>query len=209
MSNEVSKQRVGLWAAGGSVLSAAVASACCWLPLLLLAFGASAVGVSAFFESVRPYFLTGAALLLGAGFYLNYLRKEKCEPGSECSTVNPKLQRFNRTMLWVATVAVLALALFPNYVGALLGAGGGNGNAGGTMEISQTVIGVEGMTCEGCAVNVEKALMGVPGVAGASVSYSEGRAVIDVDADSPPSHDALFEAITKAGYKPVESSPED
>ena len=153
--------------------------------------------------------LGGAALLLGTGFYLNYFRKEKCDPGSECSTVSPKLQRFNRTMLWVATAVVLALALFPNYVGALLGGSGGHGNAGETMEISQTVISVEGMTCEGCAVSVEKALMAVPGVAGAIVSYSKGRAVIDVDADSPPSQEALFEAVTKAGYKPVESGPVD
>ena len=53
---------------GGSVVAAVLSSACCWLPLLLLAFGASAAGVSAFFERWRPAFLVVAIGLLGAGF---------------------------------------------------------------------------------------------------------------------------------------------
>ena len=43
-------QKVGLWATGGAVISAILSSACCWLPFLLIAFGASAAGVSGFFE---------------------------------------------------------------------------------------------------------------------------------------------------------------
>lgn len=38
-------RRTGLVAFGGSVLAALVASACCWLPLLLVTFGGSAAGV--------------------------------------------------------------------------------------------------------------------------------------------------------------------
>src|SRR5262249_32687448 len=48
---------VALWAALGSIGSAIVASACCWLPLLALALGLSAAGASAAFEASRPVFL--------------------------------------------------------------------------------------------------------------------------------------------------------
>ncbi len=50
-------ERAGLLAVGASVFSAILASACCWLPLLLVAFGTSAAGASAAFERVRPFFL--------------------------------------------------------------------------------------------------------------------------------------------------------
>jgi hypothetical protein len=63
------KGRSALWAAAGSVVAAVVASACYWVPLLLLAFGVSAAGVSATFEQVRPFFLLAAAVLLATGFY--------------------------------------------------------------------------------------------------------------------------------------------
>jgi len=37
------------WVTGGAVLAAVLSSVCCWLPLVLIAFGASAAGVSGFF----------------------------------------------------------------------------------------------------------------------------------------------------------------
>jgi len=50
------------------VLAALNASACCWLPLLLVTVGVSTAGVSAQFETVRPYSFALTAVLLGAGF---------------------------------------------------------------------------------------------------------------------------------------------
>jgi hypothetical protein len=51
---------------------AIVGSACCWLPLLLIAFGFSAVGVTSFFEQYRPYFLIVAFALLALAWYFTY-----------------------------------------------------------------------------------------------------------------------------------------
>ncbi len=199
MNAKSESSRAASLAVGGSVLAAIVASACCWLPLLLLVFGVSAAGVSATFEKARPLFLGVTAVLLAAGFYLSYFRKEKCAPGTACEMPNAKLRRLNRTMLWVATVAVVGFALFPNYIGLLLG--GGDTVAIAEEGIgSEVILAIEGMTCEGCAVHIKKALLEVDGVKAANVSYGEKAAHVIVDTANPPTRDALGAAVEKAGY---------
>jgi len=155
VSTRGSEQRVNILVTAGSVVSAIASSACCWLPLVLLAFGASAIGVATFFEKYRPLFLITAAGLLGAGFYFNYFRKEHCAAGSTCEVPRPRLKRFNRFMLWVATVFVLAFALFPTYVGRILGTPDDSRGASTKGQIETWVFQVEGMTCSGCEVTIE------------------------------------------------------
>ena len=190
--------RGGLVAASGSVLAAVVASACCWLPLLLLSFGASAAGLSATFEQMRPWFLGVTAVLLGAGFYLVYLRKEKCAPGSSCAVPRPRLQRFNRAVLWLATIMVAVFAFFPNYVGLL--ASSSEIDTSSQAEGSVLTLNVEGMTCEACTIHVKSALDDVPGVLDSSVDYEAGRALVSIDRLAPPTEEALERAVAKAGY---------
>jgi len=103
----------GNWLAGSSVGVAAIGSACCWLPLLLLAFGMSAVGLSSAFETFRPWLLALTGILLAGGFYSAYRNQPCC---------TPKSRRFDRTMVWMATAFVLAFALFPVYAGVLTSA---------------------------------------------------------------------------------------
>ena len=188
----------GLWAAGGSAIAAVVASACCWLPLVLIGFGASAAGVSSTFERFRPLMLGLTAILLGAGFYLVYFRNEKCAPGQACSVPNPKLQRLNRAMLWVATVAVVAFGAFPKYAG--LFAEDASSLPAGANSAPTVVLDIEGMTCEACASHIQTELVAVPGVVGAAVDYGGAKATVAVEATSPPSMDALIEAVKAAGY---------
>ncbi|MCZ6446375.1 MAG: organomercurial lyase MerB [Planctomycetota bacterium] len=195
------RQRAGLWAAGGSVGSALLASACCWVPLALLAFGASAAGISAAFEKTRPLFLGVAAVLLGTGFYLNYFRNRTSAACSTCAAPRPKLRRFNRATLWVSTVVVLAVALFPHYVASLIARGSPAVAAQTTATAPTATLRIGGMTCDGCAAVVHSALMKVPGVRGASVSYPQGRALITLDPDSPASNEALVSAIEKVGFQ--------
>ena len=196
--------RGGLVAALGSVLAAVVASACCWLPLVLLSFGASAAGLSATFDTMRPWFLGVTAVLLGAGFYLIYFRKEKCAPGEACVVPNRKLQRFNRASLWIATIAVATFAFFPNYVGAL--ARSSSIDATGQAEGSMLLVDVEGMTCEACSVHVRSALNDVPGVLDSTVDYEAGLAVLSIDPLDPPTTAALESAGAKVGY-PITLTP--
>jgi len=188
-------------AAVGSVVSAVAASACCWLPFVLIAFGASAVGVSSWFERSRPLLLGVAGLLLAGGFYLAYFRREACAPGSSCAVPNVRLRRLNRAMLWVATVLVLAFAFFPSYAGLLLAENSATASKESVAGLTTLTLGIEGMSCEACSVHIEKRLAGVPGVRSASVSYAEKQAKVSIDPASPPSQEALTKAVEKAGYK--------
>jgi len=191
-------ERRGLFAAAGSLIAAMLASACCWLPLTLIAFGASAAGVSATFERFRPLMLGVTTVLLGAGFYFVYLRKEQCAPGAACPVPNPRLRKMNRVMLWMATVSVVAFAFFPKY--AWLFAGDASSMPAAARSSPEVSLEIEGMTCEACAVHLQQELSAVPGVVGASVQYDEARATVAVDPAAPPKTAALLEVIDAAGY---------
>lgn len=192
--------RSGLLAAAGSVLSAVIASACCWLPLLLVALGVSVAGVSAAFEKVRPLFLTVSIILLAAGFYFVYVRREAQANKRWRGRPARENKRLNRTILWVAAAVVLAFAFFPKYAGFVLGKTASRdvqGNASGSRVVT---LAIEGMTCEACAITIQKTLAAVPGVGNASVVFADREAHIILDRSSPASNKALIQAIAKAGY---------
>ncbi|MBI3767256.1 MAG: cation transporter [Deltaproteobacteria bacterium] len=183
---------------GAAGLFAVLASACCLGPLVLTVFGISAIGASTAFEPLRPVFLGVTALLLGGAFYLTYVRKPVCAPGSVCATPQSKLARLNRTLLWVAALVVGAVALFPSLVGPLFG--GSQVSVAAAAPSTTVALHIDGMSCPVCVGHIKTALEEVPGVQRAAVSYEDQRAEVAVDAVSPPSTDALVTAIEKAGY---------
>jgi copper chaperone CopZ len=170
---------------GGSVVAAVLSSACCWLPLLLLAFGASAAGVSAFFERWRPVFLIVAVALLGAGFYVVYFRKAACVDGA-CEAAPRSRRVFSQAMLWVAALLVGAFAMFPNYAGAfartLYGSRSAGDSAAAVTGAALHRFSVEGMTCEACATTLQADLERIDGVASARVDYATKTAEVRSDA---------------------------
>lgn len=66
---------------------------------------------------------------------------------------------------------------------------------------------VEGMTCSGCAVSVEKALKETPGVEDAKVSYEKGEAWVKYD-DAKVTLAKLREVINETGFKAGEAKEE-
>ena len=203
-----SRERTGLWAIGGSVGSAALASACCWGPLALLAVGASAAGVSTALERTRPLFLALAAVFLSTGFYLNYFSKRKMVACSTCAAPRSKLRRFNRAMLGVSTVVVLSVALFPNGFPLLLNRSATAATAPQSLVDAPTVeLRIDGMTCEGCAAFIEHTLVKVPGVRSASVVYADRRALVALDPDSGLSNEDMISVVEKLGYQASLGNP--
>jgi Cu+-exporting ATPase len=64
----------------------------------------------------------------------------------------------------------------------------------------QATLKITGMSCSGCAANVEKALRGAAGVAAAKVDLKAGKATVDFDPDKI-SEKELAQAVIKAGYR--------
>jgi copper chaperone CopZ len=195
-----SSNRSGALAVSGSVVAAALSSACCWLPLVLLAFGASAAGVAGFLEQWRVPFVAVAAVLLGSGFYFQYWRRPQCDDRS-CPVPSKRLRILNKSMLWVATAFVVAMILFPNYVQHLIGGSDAVASADTPSEGIGLVVPVEGMTCEGCASILTNALGKVAGVWAVDVSYADKRALVTISPDDEAVRAQIVEAVTSAGYK--------
>ncbi len=190
---------------GASLVAAVAASLCCILPIVFALGGFAIVGASAFFESLRPYFLIATFALLGVGFYLAYRKpKHACEPGSACA--RPQVNRLGRIGLWIATVLVIAFAAFPYYSGAvanfLLSDGRVKTSAAQPANTVQHVsFSVRGMYCPACAKGVETKLMNLSGVRKASISYEQGRAEVEYDSRAV-TLEQLEKAIQDAGYQP-------
>jgi mercuric ion transport protein len=100
-----------------ALIVAALASACCFLPLLTSVLGISigAVGAFAVFEKYRLVFIIATLLLLGVAYYKAYRGKEVCGPNGVC-LVNPTSLRRTRILLWVIAVLALGFLLFPYFL---------------------------------------------------------------------------------------------
>lgn len=184
----------------GSIGAAFVASLCCIGPVVLGGLGLGAALASTF-EPLRPYFLAVTAVLLALGFYTLYRKpaaKEVCE-GEACAP-DGRPKRAVKAMLWLATVVVLALALFPYYGGQLIGAAAAKSSVAESVQLETVELKITGMTCEACAGTVKYSLMETPGVAEAEVDYPAGRATVQYDPDQTGTA-KLIKAVDATGYK--------
>lgn len=107
----------GLWAAVGASAAALVGSSCCWVPLLLIALGASAAAtsVAGFVESFRPAIILVVVGLLATAAYFIYFKKEAggcCAPGERPKP--SRLKKVQRYLFPFVAILALALSMFPN-----------------------------------------------------------------------------------------------
>jgi copper chaperone CopZ len=205
----------------GTVFSAIMASACCWLPLALLAVGISGAGIAATLETYRPLFIVVTFGFLTAAFYFTYRPKKAttaagrgcCPPtlstgkdaqGDCCAPAQKgrfSIMAMNKVMLWAVTILAVAFLLFPNYVGFLLA----SRDAASKSEvesslIANTTITIDGMTCEACAVALQNRLKGVPGVLNAKVDYTGKQAIISTESCCPFPKAQILKTIEESGF---------
>ncbi len=196
----------------GTLVSAIMASSCCWLPLVLLTVGVSGAGIASTLEAYRPLFMVVTFGFLGAAFYFTYRpRKAVAGEGHGCCSTNaaepedccapaPKsrfsMMTLNKAMLWGVTVMAVAFLFFPSYVGALIGSDGQSV----TENMNQSVIKVEGMTCDGCAAIVAKAIRTAPRVLAVVVDYEKGEAVVGTEICCPVPQEEILTSLEQAGY---------
>jgi copper chaperone CopZ len=197
----------------GTVLSAVMASSCCWLPLLLLAFGISGAGIAGTLDAYRPLFIASTAVCLAAAFYFTYRPRRKALSSTDCCTTakdscaTPTTGRqfsamtLNKVMLWVVTILAIAFLSFPHYVKYFLTLGDADKPAVNAPMVRTITFTVQGMTCEGCAALVEKAVKDVPGVLSVKVDYDKKLMVVSTEACCPAPVDPVVQALEKAGYQ--------
>ena len=97
---------------GGGIAAAVGSALCCAGPLVAVFLGLSGAGLATTFEPLRPYFVAGTVLSLGAGFVV--LRREEqqaCVPGRLCAS--PQVRRRMKRALWIATAIAIPLLTFP------------------------------------------------------------------------------------------------
>lgn len=187
----------------GAVFAAFAASLCCIMPLVFVVFGLGAFGAAAAFETVRPYFLATAALLLAFGFYRAYFRREEvCASDAECAT--KPVNRISRAGLWFASLAVMAFALAPYYAGTLahrvITPSMQASNIDSMPIVAQANFKIKGMTCAGCATTIKLTLEKTAGVRCAEVSYERAEAIVDYD-PKIITPEEIREAINQSGFK--------
>ncbi len=193
----------------GTLVSAIMASACCWLPLVLLAVGVSGAGIASTLEEYRPYFMVITVGFLGAAFYFTYRPKSS---GSDCCVTEASsgdaccapaarstlsMLTVNKVMLWVVTAVAIAFLFFPSYVGIFFNR---NDTTTITEQMTQTIIKIEGMTCEGCSALVADAIKSTPGVLAVKVDYQKAEALVGSESCCLFPKEDVLASIQKAGY---------
>src|SRR5262245_8295571 len=67
------------------------------------------------------------------------------------------------------------------------------------MPKSRIVLPIEGMSCASCALTVQEALGGAPGVQTAAVNYATAKASVEYD-DQTTNVGKLIQTVREAGY---------
>lgn len=105
--------RSSRWIAGGALIGAGLASACCVVPLVLVTLGISGAWIANLtaLEPFKPYVATVTLGLLGYGFWHVYFRAAPpCQDGSYCA--RPQSARMTKAALWAGLIIVIiALSL--------------------------------------------------------------------------------------------------
>jgi mercuric ion transport protein len=101
----------------GAALAAIGASVCCIAPLVLVLLGISGAWIANLtaLDAWRPWFSAATLVCLAFAFWSLYGPASRCRTDGEC--VDPRVLRRRRCGLWIATILIALLWLFPYYVG--------------------------------------------------------------------------------------------
>jgi mercuric ion transport protein len=198
------QEKAGL-SAGGAVIAAILASACCIGPVVLAFLGIGGTVSALVLAPYRPYLMALAFVLLGGAFAFAYRRPR---PACCADGRSPGASSSRRTLslLWLATLAVALL------VGWSLLSGGASrspqartvGAAAEERPVGQsvsrtTILAIRGMTCGGCVARVEERLAGVRGVVGYEVSLQDNEARVSYD-PAATTPEVIAAAVAETGF---------
>lgn len=196
-------------------LAALLATSCCWVPLLLALLGLASAGWGARLEAAQPIFLVMTATFVAWSTYEAFGRgrvSDKPEQGAcrdaDCGVSSAPACSVRRARRFffghLALVALLLalpqlLPLLPRVEAAPLPSSGEHVDTGTTL--SQVELSVDGMTCRGCVLGLERGLRTLTGVVRASVSLDPGYALVVYDSTLVDAEHILAR-VREEGYTP-------
>jgi copper chaperone CopZ len=175
----------------GSVFTALLCNACCWLPPILIAFGGAGAGVVSFLGPYRPLLLTLAAVQLAIGFYLAYRKpKDPCCASHAGRCDVSFRRRLNIGVMWGVAALVVGLNVIPfgSHAGHVVV------KAMDRVDGERITLSLAGLDCGSCASSAEQRLLALPGVKSARVDLATAVAHIEILGE-PPSTDQLQNAL--------------
>lgn len=109
------------WLAGGGVVGALLASACCVLPLTLfsLGIGGAWIGQLTALAPYKPWFWAAGALFVAGGFVSAWRGRRACRTDGGCPP--SLLQRVTSALLGFAALLLILVALWPWILPVLMG----------------------------------------------------------------------------------------
>ena len=110
MSESKKSGRCSLIAGG---IAAALASACCLGPLVLITLGISGawVGSLAALEPYRPWFIGAALVAMVFAWRRIYRPVGACQPGDVCAV--PQVRTAYKVVFWIVALLILTALAFP------------------------------------------------------------------------------------------------
>lgn len=186
-----------LIAFGIGVGATVMATLCCAGPLVAVVLGASGAIALAGLGKYHTYFMVAAMLILISGSIYILLNRQQ-----SCATSSGKPRVWAALVGAFATFGLLTLGINQLLIPYLASIGSRDTSV--TMPQSaylhQTVLAIEGMTCQGCAGTIQTVLSRAPGVQMSEVSFrtKEAKLIYDARETNP---DQLIAAFSKTQYK--------
>lgn len=184
---------------GSGLLLALTSSLCCIVPILAIISGTgSAVTALSWAAPLRPYLLVTTILVLGLAFYQAY----RPQPKDECGCEQKKSLFQSKSFLWLVAGVSVLLSAFPYYAKFIQPPPIGQQTIiKDSYNIQQTVLHIEGMSCEACEGHVNSALQKRRGVLQVNTSYAKSIATIKFDTTQISQQQLAATIEKETGYK--------
>ncbi len=192
-------QKDKTWIAG--VVLAFAASLCCLTPVLALLSGVSGIAATfSFLEPVRPYLISGTALILAFAWYQKLKPRKKEEIQCDCEEDDKTSFWQSRTFLGIVTIIAIGLLTFPRYSHIFYGKSKKAISAAKESSLEVAGFSLADMTCASCEEYVKHAVNDLDGVVESSANYEDGTAKVKFNAEKV-SVNKIVDAINATGYK--------
>lgn len=169
------KMKIPILAVCAGAASAVAATFCCVAPLGAMVLSLGGWARIGFFAKWRPVFLAVSFAWLVLAWYLMLRRPSACSQGVTCTT--SIASRWNRIIVWLATVLILGAAGLPTIL-TQLEARIDAPSVGQSSQLSTLRVKIPSMDCSGCAVLIQKKIREQSGIATVAVSFQKREAIV-------------------------------